>query len=131
MVNSSDDNTFSLNAEMKELFREAEVITELTRKRIEENASSVQNQEAFAAKYAGYEQRYETVGKKIERLQKQIEERRVQADSIGAFMFELHESDEPVTVFDDKLWLSVIDHVLVRKSGTLLFRFKSGIEVER
>ena len=45
-------------------------------------------------------------------------------------MFELHELDEPVTVFDDKLWLSVIDIVTVRHDGTLVFRFRNGMEVE-
>ena len=115
---------------VEELLREAEVITELTRKCIEENASSAQNQEEFTAKYNGYEQRYEAVRKKVEKLRTQKEERQTQADSISAFMFELHELDEPVTLFDEKLWLSVIDIVTVRHDGTLVFRFRNGMEVE-
>ena len=115
---------------MEELLREAEVITELTRKCIEENATAAQSQEDFNAKYNAYEQRYEAVRKKVEKLQAQKEERQVQADSISAFMFELHETDEPVMVFDEKLWLSVIDFVTVRHDGTLVFRFRNGMEVE-
>ncbi len=68
--------------------------------------------------------------KKVEKLRAQKEERQAQADSISAFMFELHELDQPVTVFDDKLWLSVIDIVVVRNNGTLVFRFRNGMEVE-
>jgi len=45
-------------------------------------------------------------------------------------MFELHETDEPVTEFDSKLWLSVIDSVGVKRSGKLLFRFRNGMEIE-
>ena len=123
-------DTTAIDAEMEELLREAEVITELTRKCIEENASSAQNQEEFTAKYNGYEQRYEAVRKKVEKLRTQKEERQTQADSISAFMFELHELDEPVTLFDEKLWLSVIDIVTVRHDGTLVFRFRNGMEVE-
>lgn len=123
-------DTTAIDAEMDELLREAEVITELTRKCIEENAASAQNQEEFTAKYNGYEQRYEAVRKKVEKLQHQMRERQVQADSISAFMFELRELDEPVTVFDEKLWLSVIDIVTVRHDGTSVFRFRNGMEVE-
>ena len=123
-------DTTAIDAEMDELLSEAEVITELMRKCIEENASAAQSQEEFTAKYNGYEQRYEAVRKKVEKLQVQKEERRVQADSISAFMFELHELDEPVTVFDEKLWLSVIDIVTVRHDGTLVFRFRNGMEAE-
>ncbi len=45
-------------------------------------------------------------------------------------MFELHELDEPVTVFDKKLWLSVIDIVTFRHDGTLVCHFRNDIEVE-
>ena len=45
-------------------------------------------------------------------------------------MFELHETDEPVTEFDSKLWTSVIGNVLVRRNGMLLFRLRNGMEVE-
>lgn len=45
-------------------------------------------------------------------------------------MFELHETNEPVTESDSKLWLSVIDSVVVRHNGTLLFRFRNGMEIE-
>ena len=42
----------------------------------------------------------------------------------------MHETDEPVTEFDGKLWTSVIDSVVVRHNGTLLFRFRNGMEIE-
>ena len=42
-------------------------------------------------------------------------------------MLELHETDEPVMVFDEKLWLSVIDIVTVGRDGTLVFRFRNGM----
>ena len=45
-------------------------------------------------------------------------------------MFEMHETDELVTEFDSKLWTSVIDSVVVRRNGTLLFRFRNGMEIE-
>ena len=84
----------------------------------------------FSRKYKGYEDRYTAIRDKVEKLREQSEQRKAQADSISAFMFELHETDEPVTEFDSKLWLSVIDCVVVRHNGTLLFRFRNGMEIE-
>lgn len=123
-------NCTAIDSEIAELLREAEVITELTRKCIEENASSAQNQDEFNAKYKGYENRYESVKQKVEKLQRERDAKQVQADSISAFMFEFRETDEAVTEFDSKLWLAVIDTVLVRKDGSLAFRFKNGMEIE-
>ena len=53
-----------------------------------------------------------------------------QADSIGAFMFELHETENPITTFDNKLWISVIESITVKNNGTLLFRFRNGMGIE-
>ena len=79
---------------------------------------------------ANYEDRYESVKQKVEKLQRERDAKQVQADSISAFMFEFRETDEAVTEFDSKLWLAVIDTVLVRKDGILAFRFKNGMEIE-
>ncbi len=68
-------DTTAIDAEVEELLWEAEVITELKRKCIEDNASATQSQEEFTAKYNVYEQQYETVRKKVEKLQTQKEER--------------------------------------------------------
>ncbi len=128
MLNALTDCT-AIDAELAELLREAEVITELTRRCIEENASHAQSQEEYTERYRGYEERYETVKRKVERLQEQRTARREEADRIGAFMFELHENDTPLTEFDNKLWLAVVDKVTVKEDGRLIFRFRNGREV--
>ena len=123
-------DTTEIDGKITDLMQEAEVVTELTRKLIEENAANAMNQSEFSRKYKGYEDRYAAIRDKVEKLREQSEQRKVQADSISAFMFELYETDEPVTEFDSKIWLSVIDSVVVRHNGTLLFRFRNGMEIE-
>ena len=88
------------------------------------------DQSEFSRKYKGYEDRYIAIRDKVEKLWEQSEQRKSQADSISAFMFELHETDEPIAEFDSKLWISVIDCVVIRHNGTLLFRFRNGMEIE-
>ena len=123
-------DTTDADSGISELLREAEVVAGLTRKLIEENASDAMDQVEFNEKYKGYEERYTGIQDKMSRLQEQSKQRKAQADSISAFMFELHEIAEPVTEFDIKLWISVMDNVLVRSDGTLVFRFINGMEIE-
>lgn len=123
-------DTTEIDSKIADLLDEAEIVTGLTRKLIEENASNAMNQSEFSRKYKGYEERYIAIRDKVEKLREQSEQRKAQADSISAFMFEMHETDEPVTEFDSKLWLSVIDSVVVRHNGKLLFRLRNGMEIE-
>ena len=44
-------------------------------------------------------------------------------------MFELAEYGEPITEFDDRLWLTVIDTVTVHRDGRLTFKFQTGHEI--
>ena len=44
-------------------------------------------------------------------------------------MFSLSEQDEPLTEFDDRLWLTVIDTVTAHEDGRLVFNFKNGAEI--
>lgn len=93
-------------------------------------SSNAMDQSEFSRKYKGYEDRYTAIRDKVEKLREQSEQRKSQADSISAFMFEMHETDEPVMEFDSKLWTSVIDSVVVKHNGILLFRFRNGMEIE-
>ena len=44
-------------------------------------------------------------------------------------MFELAEYPDPITEFDDRLWLTVIDTVTVYRDGRLTFKFQTGHEI--
>ena len=82
-------------------------------------------------KYSSYVSKYEKEYAKAEKLQMLLAERKKKADIISAFMFEIHERDGFVEEFDDKLWLTTIDMVTVNHDGTLMFRFKNGMEVTK
>ena len=50
------------------------------------------------------------------------------ADAIGGFMFRLREMDQPLEHFDERLWLEVIDCVMVQRDE-IIFRFQNGSEI--
>ena len=130
MIQSVLTDCSEIDAKVRALMQEIEVVTELTKKCISENSRSAQNQEEYAARYNGYVERYETTKAKLEKLEQQREERMAKSEAIGGFMFELSERDEVITVFDDRLWLTIVDKVTVHNDGRLVFKFQNGTEIE-
>ncbi len=78
--------------------------------------------------YNGLADRYDRVQGRINDLERKRTERMAKADAIGAFMFRLSELDQPMDHFGDRLWLDVIDRVVVHRDG-LTFKFQNGKEI--
>lgn len=71
---------------MDALRQELEVVTELTRKCIEENSRRTQNQEEYTRHYDGYVRRYDAAKEKLERLEPQKLERKAEANEMSVFL---------------------------------------------
>ena len=122
-------DTGSLDSEISALLSEMEVVAELTKRCIEENSTTAQDQATYLERYNGLAERYETAKAKLEKLQAEKAQREAKAEDIGGFMFELAEYGEPITEFDDRLWLTVIDTVTVHRDGRMTFKFQTGHEM--
>ncbi len=120
----------AIEAEMAELLRENEVVTELTKKCISQNSNTVQDQKEFAERYNGYVERYEKAKTQYGYLQEKRNAKMKKADMIDHFISDLAGRDNLLTEFDDRLWLTVVDTVTVRKDGVLVFRLLNGTEIE-
>ncbi len=123
-------DTETIDRQIAELQDEIEVVTELTRRCIEENSITASNQNEFRKRYESLVQRYETAREKLGALNEQKVSRRAKADEIGRFMFELSEGVRPLMTFDDRLFVTVIDTVTAYSDGRLIFKFKNGSEIE-
>lgn len=122
-------DTSALDGEMKALLSQMEVVSELTRRCIEENASSAQSHDAFLEKYNNLVRQYETAKSRLEELQAEKARRKANAEAMDEFTKVLSEHSALLTEFDDRLWLTVIETVTVHRDKSLTFRFRSGIEV--
>lgn len=118
-----------IDAEIDAALQEAEVVSELIRRCVDENSSIAQDQEVYSKRYDGLAKRYEAVKDKLTELQKKRTSREKKAEAINRFMQRLAERDEALTTFTDGLWLDSIDQVTVHPDGTLAFRFQDGSEV--
>ena len=119
-----------IKAELDKVLQEIEVVTELTRKCINENTQTVQNQTEYQKHYNDYVERYNKLKTKAETLKNQQVERQRQNMEMGAFMFEIMESENVITEFDKKLWVTTIEHATIHNDGRITFRFKNGAEIE-
>ena len=118
-----------IDARLDTLMQEIEVVSELTKRCIEENAQNAQDQDAYAERYNGLVERYERTKAEVDDLQRRKAERQAKAENIGAFMFELVERQDAITEFDDRLWLATVDKATVYSDGRLVFLFQNGTEV--
>jgi DNA invertase Pin-like site-specific DNA recombinase len=123
-------DTKELDATIMQKTEEQHIISEMIRKIVERNARVAQDQTKFWDEYKSLETRYKTMGDELAELTEQRNARVRKADIIGAFMFELHEKDEPIEEFSIRLWSIMVDTVLVRADKTIVYRFRNGTEVE-
>ena len=61
----------------------------------------------------------------MESLQNEKQARLHKAETIGAFIFELHEKDGVINAFDERLWYVVVESVTVLEDKKLIYRFKN------
>ncbi len=123
-------NTETLDAECAAMETELEIVSELTRKLIAENATMVIQQDEYNRRYDALAQRYRDAEDKAQQLESQKVTRRFQADVIENFMNEIRAFDDSLPVhYSDRLWLNLIDWVTVYEDGRLVFRFKNGTEI--
>ena len=124
-------DTTALDNEIEEHLRECEIIAELSRKLVEDNTQKEMDQSVFLRKYNSYVKKYDAENKKAEDLKALRVERLQKAEAISAFMFEIHERDQLVVEFSERLWIATIEKVTVCHDGKLIFQFKNGMEVSR
>lgn len=86
-------NTESLDAESAALETEMECVSELTRKLIAENATTVMQQEEYNRRYDALVERYHAAQDRLDELQKLRITRSFQADVLECFMFEIKAID--------------------------------------
>ena len=122
-------NCEEIDCQIAAMVEEQEVVTELIRKCIAQNATDALDQEDYAKRYAALMDRFEAAAAKLAELNEKKQARDDQACMIGGFLFELRERDEALTEFDPYIWAITLDVVTANSDGSLVFKFRNGLEV--
>lgn len=122
------DNT-ALEKEAKTIQGECDIVLELMRQAVNENAQSALNQADYQFRYYTLVERYENAKQCLKEINTQIADRRTKRESIEAFMRTLQAQDKLLTEFDENLWNATVDCLIVRSATEFTFRFKDGTEL--
>lgn len=120
----------AIEAEISEVRREIEVVSELTRRAIYENARVAVSQEEFSDRHTGYIERHRKATERLAALDGQRRERQNKLLLLEAFIKDIETRSLVVDEFDEKLWLAAVNKVTVLSDGKLMFSFKDGTEID-
>ena len=122
-------DTGPLETKQTELQNEMEIITELIQQCINENANVALDQGEYQRRYDGLVQRFDTTKEDLEKVSGQIKEKVTRRQTMAAFLDELKKQDELLTDFDQLLWHSLVDYIIVFEKDKVQVNFKNGITI--
>ncbi len=115
-----------IDTELEELHREIEVVSELMRKAIYENARFTVNQAEFKERHQGYMEKHQLSTERVAELEDQRRNRLNKSLILDRFIQEIKARPLVVNDFDEKLWTVAVDKVMVHRDGRLVFIFKDN-----
>lgn len=123
-------DTSKLDKESTKLKDEMEIVTEMLRKCVEENAHSALDQDEYEERYNSLTKRYEAIENKITEINDKRIERTAKQERIEEFIKILEKSPTILTEFDDGFWNAVIEAVKVNSKRKIIFVFKDGFKLQ-
>ena len=116
-------------AEQSRLQEELNVVAELIQQCVSENAHVALDQTEYQARYDGMAERFDRTKARLDEVGNAITEKQAKKEQIERFLAELERQDGVATEFDENLWYSLIDFVLVFNKEDVRFTFKDGTEI--
>ncbi|MCL2298676.1 MAG: recombinase family protein, partial [Firmicutes bacterium] len=123
-------DTTALDAEAAALAQEVEVVAELTRKAVEENARAALDQDDYNARRNALLDRHAAATARQAEVEAARQQRRMKQVNITRFLQTLSQQENLVTEFDEELWYLAVDRVEVFEGGRLRVVFRDGATVD-
>jgi len=120
----------TLDAELDSLNEEIAVVSELVKTCVRENATSVQSQKEYTKKYNGLLARYEKATARLAEVTAEKERKHDQNRELRLFIEALKIQPLVLEEWDERLWIAIVDLATVFRDGKIVFKFKSGREIE-
>ena len=106
-----------------------EIVAELVKAAVKENASTALSQEAYIQKYEALTRRYEAAAAELDRLQG-IRALKVQQDKqMALFIRTLKKQLDRMENWDDTIWTVMVEKAIVHKDGSMTFIFYNGAKI--
>ena len=118
-----------LNTEIETLNEELKIISELVNQCVNDNARRKQSQEEYAKKYNSLVRRYEKAEKKLNVAVAERKERINKEREMRVFIESLKNKPDSIDSFDEELWITLIEKVVVQQNRHYEVFFKNGQKI--
>ena len=88
------------------------------------------DQNEYARRYADLTERYNTIKADYDKISEQIESKKAQRELFKGFIRALEKQGTLVEEFDEGLWSSLVQEVVVKSKDDILFIFKNGFKIK-
>lgn len=119
-----------LDAEIERQLEETQVVAELVKAAVKENASTAQSQEAYLKRYEALTERYEKAATELERLQNLRTTQRQKDKKMALYIRTLKKQPVVLREWSDTIWTVMVEKAIVHRNGAITFVFKNGTEVK-
>ena len=119
----------SLDADIERQLEETQVVAQLVKAAVKENATTAQSQEAYLKKYDALTKRYETAAAELERLQNLRTLRSQKDKSMALYIRTLKKQPEVLQEWNDTIWNVMVEKAIVHRNGEITFVFYNGTEM--
>lgn len=123
------NNTDEINTRMTEISDEIEIVTQLVKATVKENATTEQSQKQYIKKYNALSKRYDILKNEYEQLQTQREMREKQDKAMVLFIRTLKKQPELMTEFNEMIWTIMVEKAIVHRNNTITFIFYNRTEI--
>lgn len=87
-------------------------------------------QNEYEKRYADLTERYNTIKADYDKISEQIESKKTQRELFKGFIRALEKQGALVEEFDEGLWSSLVQEVVVKSKDDILFIFKNGFKIK-
>jgi len=120
----------ALDAEIDRLSEEIEVVAEMVKSCVKENASAAQSQEEYTKKYNALVKRYEKATKRVDELSVERTRKHDRDRELRLFIESIKEQPLVLESWNERLWVGLLEKATVFHDGRMVFEFKNGAEIE-
>ena len=119
-----------LDKEIEQQYEETQVVAELVKAAVSENASTAQSQEDYLKKYEALTQRYDTAVAALAELQATRAHKEQQNKQMSLFIRTLKKQPEILDIWNNTIWMVMVEKAIVHRDGQISFVFYNGAEIE-
>lgn len=123
------DNS-ELKAKRDALQEEIAVTVELTQNAVAENARVAQDQDDYNKRYNALVERYDRLKAQYDEVSTAISDNEARYEQMGRFITALKDQEGVITEFDDALWSSLVEKIVVKSKEDVTVVFKDGTEMK-